>query len=326
MSNCRSWGRVGFAFLSGLLCLFWAGALSAQEIDLNLQNRIESLSRSTELRPLERRVRPLAEPRKPTFTLHLPFATSTKSNAFSRNTDVVGDTVAILSPHGVYKIPIGSGGNTLNFFGETNFNRYFDSPSLDGDNLLSSVYFKRYANRAFRNRATKQYWTLKLANTTSFTPGFGTMKNSYLTPSITLTRKNIPLGHRDCGSPGAELPCHYLSLSGEVSRSWAKRSSRTSDRTTSAFAFVVGKRIPSRHLTLELSGSVEGQFYDRFPGGRDDVEFIGGGDISWTRGNIEVTAGLSYTALRSTVAAAEWSGYSLTPQVKLTYVFGGQKN
>ncbi len=315
-------------FMLGLCAapFIWAETASAQAPDLNFQNRIEALSRSTVLRTLKREVRLPVEPREPTLKLYLPFTTEYKSNAFSRNTDVVGDAVSTLSPYAVYSIPIGSGENTLNFHGEANTNRYFDSPSLDSDNLLPSVYFKRYANRAFRNKATKQYWTLKLANTTSFSRGFGTMTNSYLTPSVTLTRKYIPLGHRDCGKPGAGLPCNYLNLSGQIERSWAARSSQSSDRTVGTIAFVLAKRIPSRHLTLELTGSVEGQFYDRFPGGRDDVEFVGGGEISWERGNIEVTGSLSYTKLLSTVADAEWSGYSVTPEVKLTYVFGGRRN
>lgn len=319
MSTFRLSKRAGVTLLFCVASPLWAGPLSAQDIEPNFQNRIEALSRSNEIRPFSRRATRVPEPREPHLRLHLPFGTTYDSNAFRSNTDVVGDYDSIFNPYAVYRVPVGSGRDRLDFYGETNFSRYADNPTLDGDHIYTHALYRRYAKRTFRHAATEQYYVFKIANTMSFTRGFGREKNSYLKPSIRIARKDIPLDNSDCGSPGDALPCHFLNVSTTWKRSWAKNSSRTSDRTTGAFAFVVGKRIPSRDLTLELSGSVDGHVYDS---GRDDAIFKGGADVYWYVGSFELSAGFSYTRHRSTRSSAEWNGYSVTPKITMTYVFG----
>jgi len=84
----------------------------------------------------------------------------------------------------------------------------------------------------------------------------------------------------------------------------------------------VGWRPPVKSLSLSATGSLQAVYFSDYQGGRQDLVFVGSGDLSWTpRANMTFGAGVKFTQQFSTQSDLDWNGLSAYPQATLNMKF-----
>lgn len=75
-------------------------------------------------------------------------------------------------------------------------------------------------------------------------------------------------------------------------------------------------------MSVWATGSVQGAVYSDFPGGRQDLIFIGTGNVSWLAApNITMSAGVKFTQQLSSQTDLDWNGFNLLPRVLFNMKF-----
>jgi hypothetical protein len=83
----------------------------------------------------------------------------------------------------------------------------------------------------------------------------------------------------------------------------------------------IGWRPPVKSLSLSATGSLQAVFSD-YQGGRQDLVFVGSGDLSWTpRANMTFGSAVKFTQQLSTQSDLDWNGFSAYPQPTLNMKF-----
>lgn len=73
---------------------------------------------------------------------------------------------------------------------------------------------------------------------------------------------------------------------------------------------------------LSATGSLQGVYFSDFPGGRQDLVFVGSGSLSWNpRANVTLGAGVKFTQQLSTQSDLHWNGFTAFPQAQLNVKF-----
>jgi hypothetical protein len=63
---------------------------------------------------------------------------------------------------------------------------------------------------------------------------------------------------------------------------------------------------------------MEGVYFPYYPGGRQDVVFVGSADLSWTpNAKVSFGAGMRFTQQLSTQSDLDWNGFNAYPKVQL---------
>jgi hypothetical protein len=91
---------------------------------------------------------------------------------------------------------------------------------------------------------------------------------------------------------------------------------------SSVLAATVGWRPPVKNLSLSATGSVQSVLFSDYPGGRQDLVFVGSGSFNWTpNAKLSLGAGMRFTQQRSTQSDLDWNGFNAFPQVQVNFKF-----
>ena len=73
---------------------------------------------------------------------------------------------------------------------------------------------------------------------------------------------------------------------------------------------------------LWAAGSIQGSVFSDYPGGRQDLIFVGSGNVSWTAGpHMSLGAGLKFTRQISSQSDLGWKGFNVLPRVAFSMTF-----
>lgn len=168
--------------------------------------------------------------------------------------------------------------------------------------------------------ATTDLLTIGVDGISVYEPGFGANQIMVATPSIGWSRSNIGLGNRLCGDKGSEAYCYYADVSVTLLESLADIESQIN--TAAVFQTTIGWRPPVKNLSLSATGSLQGVFFSDYPGGRQDLVFVGSGSLNWTpNAKITLGAGVRFTQQLSTQSDLDWNGFTAFPQAQLNVKF-----
>jgi hypothetical protein len=168
--------------------------------------------------------------------------------------------------------------------------------------------------------ASTDLFTLGLDGTSVYERGFGPEQITIASPSIGWSRSNIGLGNRLCGDKGNEAYCYYADISFSLSQTLADIQSQIA--TVGVFAATLGWRPPVKSLSLSATGSLQGVLFSDFPGGRQDLVFVGSGNFNWTpNAKFSLGAGLKFTQQLSSQSDLDWNWFNAYPQVQLNLKF-----
>jgi hypothetical protein len=207
------------------------------------------------------------------------------SNANQINIAIIADSIDSQNANILVLVPAGREEDTVSFlFGSTD-TRYAGLNSSSFDALNGSIIYTRLLGRRQTaeglntgGTATTDILTLGVDGTSVYEPGFGAEEISIATPSIGWSRSNIRLGSELCGEKGSESYCYYGDVSLSLGESVADVQSQTNGWVE--IDTTIGWRPPVKNLSLWATGSVQGAVYSDFPGGRQDLIFIGSGNFS----------------------------------------------
>jgi hypothetical protein len=249
------------------------------------------------------------------------------SNANQTNIAIIADSIDSQNANILVLVPAGREEDTVSFlFGSTD-TRYAGLNSSSFDALNGSIIYTRLLGRRQTaeglntgGTATTDILTLGVDGTSVYEPGFGAEEISIATPSIGWSRSNIGLGSELCGEKGSESYCYYGDVSLSLGESVADVQSQTNGWVE--IDTTIGWRPPVKNLSLWATGSVQGAVYSDFPGGRQDLIFIGSGNFSglWMP-DVTLSAGVKFTQQISSHSDLDWNGFNVVPRVLFNMKF-----
>jgi len=224
-------------------------------------------------------------------------------------------------------VPAGREEDTVSFLLGPSAVRYVALPSSSFDALNASVTYTRLLGRRQTapgyntgGTATTDLFSLGIDGTSVYEPGFGAEQITIGAPSIGWSRSNIGLGNKLCGDKGNEAYCYYADVSLSLSETLANIQSQIS--TAAVMAVTLGWRPPVKNLSLSATGSLQGVFFSDYPGGRQDLVFVGSGSFNWTpNAKLSLGAGVRFTQQLSTQSDLDWNGFNAFPQVQVNLKF-----
>ncbi len=249
------------------------------------------------------------------------------TNANQANIDIVPDSIGNQSGNLLILVPAGRDEDTVSFLLGPSAVRYATLDSSSFDALNGSITYTRLLGRrqtasglSTGGTARTDLLTIGLDGTSVYEPGFGANQIVVATPSIGWSRSNIGLGNRLCGDKGSEAYCYYADISVSLSENVADITSQIS--SNAFIAATLGWRPPVKNLSLSATGSLQGVYFSDYPGGRQDLVFVGSGSLSWNpAANVTLGAGVKFTQQLSTQSDLDWNGFSVFPQVVLNMKF-----
>lgn len=266
-------------------------------------------------------------PRKPTVNAIASGSFTYATNANQADIDIIADSIDSQNGNLLILMPAGREEDTLSFLFGPSAVRYATLDSSSFDALNGSITYTRLLGRrqtaeglTTGGTATTDLLSIGVDGTSVYEPGFGAEEISVATPSIGWTRANIGLGNRLCGEKGSEAYCYYADVSVSLSESLADIKSQI---TTAAFVqTTIGWRPPVKNLSLSATGSVQGVYFSDYPVGRQDLVFVGSGNLNWTpNAKISLGAGVRFTQQLSTQSDLDWNGFNVFPQAVLNLKF-----
>jgi hypothetical protein len=109
-----------------------------------------------------------------------------------------------------------------------------------------------------------------------------------------------------------------LDISASLSEKLADIQSQIA--TVEVLAATVGWRPPIKNLSLSATGSLQGVFFSDYPGGRQDLVFVGSGSVNWApNAKLSLGGGVRFTQQLSTQSDLDWNGFNAVPQVQVNY-------
>jgi hypothetical protein len=245
------------------------------------------------------------------------------SNANQANVDIIPDSIGSQNANLLILVPAGGTEDTISFLLGPSGVRYAALPGSSFDSLNASINYTRLLGRRqtmpglkTSGTATTDLFTLGMGVTSVYEPGFGPNQIAIAIPSVGWSRSNIGLGNRLCGEKGSEAYCYYADISFSLSETLANIHSQIS--TSGYMSATIGWVPPIKNLTLSATGSVEGVYFPYYPGGRQDVVFVGSADLSWTpNAKVSLGAGMRFTQQLSTQSDLDWNGFNAYPKVQL---------
>jgi len=254
----------------------------------------------------------VVEPRKTTFTVSVSPGLSYESNVFKTHLNVHGDAVFSGGAGFALNVPVGKD-DTFTLSAASVSARYPNFPELNFDAITAIANYRYviggfYPLQAAQSQDTKVLDALDLRVTTSssFEPLFSRETVTFVTPSMTVSRLNIPLSNQLCGEK-RDAFCYYADISGSLGYSFS--DVLIQENANGNAAATLGWRMPESRLTLALTGKIGGRHYTNFPGSRDDLTLSGGPSILWSLyPNVTASFGVTYYEQYSTVDRARWNG------------------
>ena len=248
------------------------------------------------------------------------------TNANQADVDIIPDSIGSQNGNLLILVPAGREEDTVSFLLGPSAVRYATLDSSSFDALNASVTYTRLLGRrqtaglSTGGTARTDLLTIGLDGVSVYEPGFGPNQIVVATPSIGWSRSNIGLGNRLCGDKGSEAYCYYADISVSLSENVADITSQIS--SNAFIAATLGWRPPVKNLSLSATGSLQGVYFSDYPGGRQDLVFVGSGNLSWNpRANVTLGAGVKFTQQLSTQSDLDWNGFTAFPQVVLNMKF-----
>jgi hypothetical protein len=249
------------------------------------------------------------------------------SNANQTNIDIIADSIDSQNANLLVLVPAGREEDTVSFLLGSTDTRYANLNSSSFDALNGSITYTRLLGRRQTaeglntgGTATTDILTVGLDGTSVYESGFGAEEIAIATPSIGWSRSNIGLGNNLCGAKGSESYCYYADVSVSLGESLADVQSQINSWAVAQMT--VGWRPPVKNLSVWATGSMQGAVYSDFPGGRQDLIFIGTGNLSWLAApNITMSAGVKFTQQISSQSDLDWNGFNLFPRVLFNMKF-----
>ncbi len=267
------------------------------------------------------------EPRKTVVRGSASTGYTYASNANQTDIDIIADSIGSQNTNVLMLVPAGREEDTVSFLLGATDTRYANLNSSSFDALNGSITYTRLLGRRqtaeglnTSGTATTDIFTLGLDGTSVYEPGFGAEEISIATPSIGWSRSNIGLGNGTCGAKGNEAYCYYADVSVSLGESLADVQDQTN--SWAEIDTTLGWRPAVKNLSVWATGSVQGAVYSDFPGGRQDLIFIGTGNVSWLAApNITMSAGVKFTQQLSSQTDLDWNGFNLLPRVLFNMKF-----
>ncbi len=249
------------------------------------------------------------------------------TNANQANVAIIPDSIGSQNGNLLILVPAGRQEDTVSFLLGPSAVRYATLSSSSFDALNGSITYTRLLGRrqtasglSTSGTATTDLLTLGVDGTSVYEPGFGPEQITIASPSIGWSRSNIGLGNRLCGGKGSEAYCYYADVSVSLSETLADIQSQIS--TAAVLATTIGWRPPVKNLSLSATGSLQGVFFSDYPGGRQDLIFVGSGSLNWNpSAKVSLGAGVKFTQQLSTQSDLDWNGFTVFPQVQLNVKF-----
>jgi hypothetical protein len=249
------------------------------------------------------------------------------SNANQVNIGIVADSIDNQNANLLILVPAGREEDTVSILLGPTAVRYATLGSSSFDALNGSVTYTRLLGRrqtvdglATSGTARTDLFTIGLSGVSVYEPGLGPHQIAVATPSIGWSRSNIGLGTRLCGEKGSEAYCYYADVSASLIGNLADISSQTN--ASAVLQATIGWRPPVKKLSLSVTGSLQAVQFSDYPGGRQDLVFVGSGDLGWSpRANMTFGAGVKFTQQLSSQSDLDWNGFSAYPQATLNMKF-----
>jgi hypothetical protein len=249
------------------------------------------------------------------------------TNANQADVGIIPDSIDSLNGNLLILVPAGREEDTVSFLLGPSAVRYVALPSSSFDALNASVTYTRLLGRRQTapgyntgGTATTDLFSLGIDGTSVYEPGFGEGQIVIATPSIGWSRSNIGLGDKLCGDKGNEAYCYYADVSLSLSETLADIQSQIG--TAAVMAVTIGWRPPVKNLSLWATGSLQGVYFSDYPGGRQDLVFVGSGSFNWTpNAKLSLGTGVRFTQQLSTQSDLDWNGFNAFPQVQVNLKF-----
>lgn len=341
------------ACVVAFVCALSMATARAQNTDLNIESRIEPFVPKISTTPIGPAVRaPVAQPGTNLVPLIASVGRVAKSNepataqpavavrpnefyfltkggfnyetnANNSNTNRTGDTIGNLSAILQGAIPVGAL-DQLDLQLSTTSLRYSKLSENDVDVLAGAASYGHVLSVTQGSTKTNSNKTLLIdAINIGFEAKsvhkreYGALIGNYLTPSIDFTRSNIALSPSLCGKSGDERFCNSAKLTLATRYTGADVTSREyfAVKGSGSARFIT----TVEGLTLTAAGGVDFKTFTHYTGGRRDVVYSAGAGAEWAVDKkLTLSAGLNFVYQTSNVPAAEWNGFSMGPQAKLT--------
>jgi hypothetical protein len=272
----------------------------------------------------------IVEKKEPRKTIVRGIATvgySFASNANLVPVDVIADSIDNQSGNLLILIPAGREEDTFSILLGPSAVRYARLDSSSFDALNGSLTYTRLLGRrqarsgvSTPGTTVTDLLTIGLDGTSVYETGFGANELMLATPSSSWSRSNIGVGNRLCGDKGAEAYCTYADVSLSLQEGVASITSQTN--TAAVLQTTLGWRPPVKNLSLSATGSVQALYFSDYPGGRQDLVFVGSGNFSWNpHPNVTLGGGVKFTQQLSTQSDVDWKGFTTFPQATLNVKF-----
>jgi hypothetical protein len=272
----------------------------------------------------------IVEKKEPRKTVMKGFASTSytySTNANQADIDIIADRIGGQNGNLLVLMPAGREEDTVSFLLGPTAVRYATLDSSSFDALNGSIIYTRLLGRRQTaeglntgGTATTDILTVGLDGTSVYETGFGAEEITVATPSIGWSRSNIGLGNKMCGDTGSEAYCYFANVSLSMGESLADVQSQINSWAVAETT--VGWRPPVKNLSLSATGSVQGAVFSDYPGGRQDLIFVGSGNLSWTpSADVTLSAGLRFTQQISSQSDLDWNGFNLLPQVLFNMKF-----
>jgi len=254
----------------------------------------------------------VVDPPKTTFVVSIPFGASYESNVFKTHLNVQDGAVFTGGVGAALNVPVGKE-DTFTFSAASTSGRYPEFPQLNFDSITAIANYRHViggyfpiAGAEFPNTRVMDTVDVRVTTSSSLEPLFRRETITFVTPSATVGRSNIPLSNGLCGEKRDNF-CYFADIAGNVGYSF---SDVLAQENLNAFAAAtLGWRLPESKLTIAVGGRVAGRHYTNFPGSRDDITLSGGPNILWSLyPNVTASFGVTYYQQYSTVDRARWNG------------------
>jgi len=254
----------------------------------------------------------VVEPAKPTLTVSIPFGASYESNVFKTHLNVQGGAVFTGGVGAALNVPVGKE-DTFTLSAASTSGRYPEFPQLNFDSITAIANYRHVIGSyypvqgtEFSNTRVMDTLDLRVTTASSFEPVFRRETVTFVTPSATVGRSNIPLSNALCGEKRDNF-CYFADIAGNIGYSFS--DVLTQENLNGFAAATLGWRLPDSKLTIAVGGRVAGRHYTNFPGSRDDLTFSGGPSVLWSiYPNVTASFGVTYYEQYSTVDRARWNG------------------
>jgi hypothetical protein len=249
-----------------------------------------------------------------------------ESNVFRRTTNPLSDRFLAIATQGVVKFPI-KDTDTLVFGAGTASARYDKFVGRDADQAAGSITYLALIGRYFAyagSRAPSLATTTVLAPsfevTGFFTPTFESTSFRLYAPGIALEQANIPLSPDRCGTEQKPTFCHTLLLNLALIRNYSDLASQ--ENSFVRFYGEYGWTTPWKGVRFVARATAGFRDFDGLAVSRTDKFGELTARFEWRpQANVTLTAGARYTNQSSTLPAAIWESYGITPSLTATIFF-----